>query len=763
MFLTLLGQVRPQEIPIIVGKPTEIQLLPDLITGKSSSYRIREYLEQASSAENNISLVYRDTLRSMRSLFSRLNVINSDESLQAVKCITANQERSIAKIIQEENIILPLISVSQPTTVAKPDRRKYVPLIVSESKWDDRRQRASRIISLAPKPVDISYKISVFTKYKNDLDQLSEQIYLLFNPSCELQTSFANNTKAVLVEETNESALEVADREDRVLTKSFTITVETYIPSPKFVFSSTGKIERFNTDSNVVEEMPVDSAVDASQETLYIKMPRTGENASNTVSIEKDASYRVRELILETAKESANISLVFKDTLRAVHSSLSKFKILNFSEETQLVSCFYGNPERAIAKIDQERNLIFPIISVTQPTATVNNARQKYLPLVVSESIWDDRKQRATRVVSLAPRPIDINYKVSFIAKYASDLDQLSEQLNLLFNPSHELQTSISTNTKAKLVEEASESSLTVGDREDRVLIRTYTVSVETYIPAPKFVFSSTGKIERFYSENYLVDVIPETTDNLSSSETTSIKPINYKQRNTVNEIVPSKDASYRVRELLLETVDQESNISLTYKDTLRSMRHVFSQFKLIDWESKLQSVKCIYANPERSIAKQIQEDNLILPIISISQPSTKITTDRQKYFPLVVSESIWDDRIQRARRVVSLSPKPVDISYKVTILSKYKSDLDQLTEQIQLLFNPSYELNISISDNTKATLAEETDESTLTVSDREDRILMRSFTVNVETYIPSPKFTFSSTGEIERFYYNIEIMDELS
>lgn len=762
MFLTLLGQVRPSVVPIIVGKPTQIDLLPDLVVGKDSSYRIREYLLQATNAENNISLVYRDTLRSMRSLFSRLHIIDSEQKLQSVKCVTANQERSIAKLLQEENIILPLISVAQPNTTANTNRRKYVPLVVSESAWDDRFQRAKRVVSLAPKPVDLTYKISIFAKYKNDLDQLSEQVYLLFNPSHELQTSISNNTKAVLVEESPESSVEVADREDRILTKSFTISVETYIPSPKFVFSSTGKIERFNTDSNVVKEMPEDSAVEASQETIYIKMPRTGGPVDQSVTVEKDASYRVRELIQETAKVESNVSLVFKDTLRAMQSMFSKMKVLDADLRARKVKCIYGNPERAIAKLTQEDNLILPIISITQPTTAINNNRQKYLPLVVSESVWDDRKQRATRIVSLAPRPVDITYKVSILAKYGSDLGQLSEQINLLFNPTHDLQTSISTNTKAKLTEEVNEASLVVSDREDRVLIRSYTVLVETYIPTPKFVFASTGKLERFNSENYLVDVIPENIESASLSETTSIKPIEYKQRPTVQEVAAQKDSSYRVRELLLETMDQESNISSVYKDNLRAMINAFSQFKLIDWENKIQKVKCIYANPERSIAKQIQEDNILVPIISVSQPTTKVTTSRQKYFPVVVSESIWDDRTQRARRIVSLSPKPVDISYKVTILAKYKSDLDQLTEQVHLLFNPSYELITSKSDNTKAVLEEETDESTLVVSDREDRILMRSFTINVETYVPSPKFTFSSTGKIERFYYDIEATDEI-
>lgn len=226
--------------------------------------------------------------------------------------------------------------------------------------------------------------------------------------------------------------------------------------------------------------------------------------------------------------------------------------------------------------------------------------------------------------------------------------------------------------------------------------------------------------------------------------------------------LISGKDANYRIRELIFEASKAENNISLVYKDTLRAIRDLFSGFKIVDFENKIRAVKCIHANQERSIAKMVQEDNLILPIVSVAQPTTTLNTDRQKYFPMIVSEAIWDDRAQRAKRVVSLAPRPVDISYKITILSKYKSDLDQITEQIYLLFNPTYELQTSFANNTKAILTEESNESSVDVGDREDRILMRGFTVNVETYIPTPKFLITSTGKIERFYNDVTIVKEI-
>jgi hypothetical protein len=223
------------------------------------------------------------------------------------------------------------------------------------------------------------------------------------------------------------------------------------------------------------------------------------------------------------------------------------------------------------------------------------------------------------------------------------------------------------------------------------------------------------------------------------------------------------KSANYRIRELVSEASKHDSNISLVYKDTLRSMLDLFGKFYIVDYEGKLRHINSIHANPERPVAKMVQEDNLVLPIISVAQPRTSISPERRKYFPLVVIDTIWDEIKQRAFRVVGLAPKPIDIEYRISVWSKYKNDLDQITEQIHSTFNPGFELQTSISNNTKAFLDDETDDTVVQVGDREDRLLKRSFTVKVETYVPSPKFLFSATGKLERFNLEGNIVDDIS
>ena len=158
----------------------------------------------------------------------------------------------------------------------------------------------------------------------------------------------------------------------------------------------------------------------------------------------------------------------------------------------------HGNPERMVAKLKQEDNIILPVITVTQTTSDNSDKRRRYTPLLVNERYWDTDKERAFRLLSFVPRPIDINYNINFWCKYRADVDQLLEQARLNFNPEAEINTPFSTMTKAYIVGEEDNSETAVGDTADRVVKKSLNITVETYIPSPKFLITSTGKIETF-------------------------------------------------------------------------------------------------------------------------------------------------------------------------------------------------------------------------------------------------------------------------
>ena len=76
---------------------------------------------------------------------------------------------------------------------------------------------------------------------------------------------------------------------------------------------------------------------------------------------------------------------------------------------------------------------------------------------------------------------------------------------------------------------------------------------------------------------------------------------------------------------------------------------------------------------------------------------------------------------------------------------------MDQLAATVRLMFNPTMRVNTKFDKVSQVFLDSESDNSTITLADREDRIVKRSFTLRLETYIPNPRFKVTSTGEIEQ------------
>ena len=211
---------------------------------------IRKQIYDMTRAKHNISFIYRESLRSMIASFSDVGYIDSEEKFNDTKCIHANAERAIAKLKQENNIILPILSVGQTTSDNDTSRQRTESLLVNEKYWDTEKNRAFRILSLVPRAINIKYQLNIWTKYMSDMDQILEQIRLKFHPEMQVPTEFSTLAKAYLDSEDDVGQVTVADKEDRVLKKTLNIILRTYIPSPKFLYTSTGKIEEFKVETN---------------------------------------------------------------------------------------------------------------------------------------------------------------------------------------------------------------------------------------------------------------------------------------------------------------------------------------------------------------------------------------------------------------------------------------------------------------------------------------------------------------------------------
>jgi hypothetical protein len=209
---------------------------------------VRKKIFNMTQSKQNISFVYRDSLRAMISAFNDIGYISTDDKFKEIKCLHANAERAIAKLKQEENIILPMLTISQTTSANDDSRRRQESVLVNEKYWDKEKNRAFRVLSLAPRPVDISYSLNIWCKYNADMDQILEQVRLKFNPEMNVPTKFSTLAKAFIEKENAVGEDSAGDKEDRVIRKSFDIVLKTYVPNPKFLVTSTGKIEEFNSE-----------------------------------------------------------------------------------------------------------------------------------------------------------------------------------------------------------------------------------------------------------------------------------------------------------------------------------------------------------------------------------------------------------------------------------------------------------------------------------------------------------------------------------
>jgi ribosomal protein L28 len=227
-----------------------------MMTNITSNKVLQEIVEKTNASTGMyVQRVYKATLQNLLNIFSNIYYLDRNNNPINVKCIPANQERAVAKLNQGNNITLPLISISENTSSNSDSRRRYNPILVSEKFFSKSKNRAIRVISMAPRPVDITYSVNIWSKYMNDLDQIREHIYLMFNPDLEIRTKDSFITKAYMERESPIEEVEANDSEDRNLKKSFSIKIETYIENPKFLYTSTGKIESFNYELDIVEDV----------------------------------------------------------------------------------------------------------------------------------------------------------------------------------------------------------------------------------------------------------------------------------------------------------------------------------------------------------------------------------------------------------------------------------------------------------------------------------------------------------------------------
>ena len=204
-------------------------------------------IENYSKNLNISPIIYKEFLRGLLSQI-KLGYIDDQSEFIEVKLAHGRQERIVAKKFQENNLILPFATVFQSSVESDDKKRRFKEVLIVSSKWDDKSQRAERVVSYNDVAIQAQYTLSVWSKYMSDIDQLSASIRQGFNPHKLITTSFSQELKAYLTSESDVSTTEIPDREDRLLKRNFVITIEGYIPSPAFKITSTGKVIKINSE-----------------------------------------------------------------------------------------------------------------------------------------------------------------------------------------------------------------------------------------------------------------------------------------------------------------------------------------------------------------------------------------------------------------------------------------------------------------------------------------------------------------------------------
>jgi len=195
--------------------------------------------------------VYKESLRQLIATFGNIYYIDGNGNRIKVDCAHGNAERIAGRLSTDNNVVLPFISVSEVDSSKDSKRERYSPLLVQDVHWDNQKRRATRVLSLAPRAINITYEINVWCKYKADLDMIRSSIFSLFNPELKVPTNHSKETRAYVQRERSVGSVVASDAKDRILQKTIEVVLETYIPSPKFLFTNTGEISEFNFPTTV--------------------------------------------------------------------------------------------------------------------------------------------------------------------------------------------------------------------------------------------------------------------------------------------------------------------------------------------------------------------------------------------------------------------------------------------------------------------------------------------------------------------------------
>lgn len=206
-----------------------------------------ETLEKGAATKSDF---YRDYTQDLMEGLD-VSILDSEAKTLKVPIIYGSMERAVAKIKETQNLTLPIMSLHIGDAEETTSHRKPNFLVDTFSFFDVNSKQAYRVVSRAPKAVTLTYRLILWAKYTEDMNQIMEHLQLLFQPNLKLSRKNKDSSIASLVDVLDMSSHQVADRQDRVLRKQIFLQIEAYLPNKSYLMSSEGVLTEFNLQSGM--------------------------------------------------------------------------------------------------------------------------------------------------------------------------------------------------------------------------------------------------------------------------------------------------------------------------------------------------------------------------------------------------------------------------------------------------------------------------------------------------------------------------------
>ena len=194
------------------------------------------------------------------------------------------------------------------------------------------------------------------------------------------------------------------------------------------------------------------------------------------------------------------------------------------------------------------------------------------------------------------------------------------------------------------------------------------------------------------------------------------------------------------------------------FRATTKRLLSLFSDAQILGEDLEVYSVPIWYSNYERAIAKLFDDRTTLIPAMTIAISDTEEDNERRRPNFDIEFWTIRNTKTKRFTRVASLAPKAVKVSYQLHLWTRYVEDMNQLIEYVMNKFHPHIRVETDFNTNACAFLAAVSDNSVITAPDREDRIIKKTVTFDVETYLPARQYMIQSNGAITEMNYEVEI-----